>query len=220
MPPGARSVCILLALALVAAQARAEPPPTTAAPVATGTTEVPLAPVPRVTPRLAREAVAAALRAAGSPATRERLSSMAARSRTSAVLPELVVRAARSTDDSLRLSPTVDNPYAYSALGGAGLFLEARMIWRLDRLLFDREEVAVERLRREHAEAMSKVAARVLDVLFAWQRAVVRAEDAKVGAEELEQATLARAEAEATLDFLTAGWFMAATGAGAAPTRH
>ena len=135
------------------------------------------------------------------------LASMTARTRSSAALPELWIRAARSTDDSLRLSPTVDDPYHYTALGGAGTWLEARLAWHLDRLLFDRDEIAVERLRREHSERMGRLIGRVTAVLFAWQRAVLRSEDPKATDEDLEQAVLARAEAEATLNLLTSGWF-------------
>jgi hypothetical protein len=167
-----------------------------------------------VTPSLARDTVAAAFVAAGSPEARAHLSSMSARARTSAVLPELFLRVARSTDDSLRLSPTVDNPYQYSALGGAGIWLEGRLVWHLDRLVFDREEVAVERLRREQADSMAKLRAKVLEALFTWQRAVFRARDPKANADELEQAALSQAEQEATLDVLTAGWF---TGRRASP---
>src|SRR6185436_1363756 len=103
---------------------------------------------------LLQNTVAAALRAAGNAETRRALASMAARTRSAALLPELSVRAARSTDDSLRLSPTVDDPYRYTALGGAGTWLDARLAWHFDRLLFDRDEIAVERLRREHSERM------------------------------------------------------------------
>ncbi|HEX4337516.1 MAG TPA: hypothetical protein VH062_16495 [Polyangiaceae bacterium] len=212
----APSLAALAVMSLVVvSKARAEPPPgapSGAGPVA----RVPGADAGRalpavrpllVTPALARETVAAALRAAGSPEVSAALSSMAARARTSAVLPELFLRAARSTDDSLRLSPTVDNPYQYSALGGAGIWLEGRLVWHFDRLVFDRDEVAVERLRREHADSMAKLRAKVLDALFGWQRAVFRAEDPKANADELEQAALSRAEQEAVLDVLTAGWF-------------
>jgi hypothetical protein len=197
----------LLTSLAAAALARAEPP----AGLAPSVPDQPVAVSPArpalVTPRLARETVAAALRAAGSGAVRAHLASMAARARTAAVLPELFVRAARTTDDSLRLSPTLDDPYHYTALGGAGLWLEGRLVWHFDRLVFDRDEVSVERLRREHDEAMARLRGRVLEALFAWQRAVFRAEDPKANADELEQAILSRAEQEATLDLLTAGWF-------------
>jgi len=198
----------LVTLSFVAApSARADPPSPQPSATAPAMEAVPRLRPALVTPGLARAAVAAAMRAAGSPAVLAQLSSMAARTHTAAILPELFLRAARSTDDSLRLSPTVDDPYHYTALGGAGIWLEARLIWHLDRLVFDREEVAVERLRREHADAMAKLRGRVLEALFAWQRAVLRATDAKASADDLEQAALSRAEQEATLDALTAGWF-------------
>ena len=202
-----RSIWLLL---FAARSGLAEPPEAARVPGAGSAPAV--APLPLVrplplSPRLARETVAAAFRAAGSSAVREHIASMAARSRSSALLPDLSVRAARSTDDSLRSSPTLDDPYRYLSAGGAGLWIEARVTWRFDRLLFDRDEVAIERLRREYSSDLARLAAKVLDVLFTWQRASVRAEDPKASAEELEQATLARAEAEATLDLLTAGWF-------------
>jgi hypothetical protein len=217
MPLGPRCVGRLLSLALLASSAaHAEPPPS---PEAAPLSRVSLSRPPLVTPRLARAAVAAALRAAGSAAERAHLASMAARARTAALLPELFLRAARTTDDSLTLSPTVDDPYHYAALGGAGLWLEARLIWHFDRLVFDRDEVSVERLRREQADAMARLRGRVLEALFAWQRAVFRAEDPKANADELEQAELSRAEQEAILDLLTAGWFTARDGAAAPVAR-
>jgi hypothetical protein len=204
-----RSV-LLLAIALAVRPGHAEPPDTPDVPSGGTRPAIALLPPARqlpLTPRLARETVSAAFRAAGSSAAREHILSMAARARSSALLPELYLRISRSTDDSLRSSPTLDDPYRYYAAGGAGLWLEARLAWHLDRLVFDREEVAVERLRREHATDLARLAAKVLDVLFTWQRASVRVFDPKATAEELEQATFVRAEAEATLDVLTGGWF-------------
>ena len=210
MRAGTGLLCCVLLLALAPRSGHAEPPDTPDAP--SGGAHPAIAPLPLtrplpLTPRLARETVAAAFRAAGSTAAREHILSIAARARSSALLPELYVRVSRSTDDSLRSSPTLDDPYRYYAAGGAGLWLEARLVWHLDRLVFDREEVAVERLRREHATDLSRLAAKVLEVLFTWQRASVRLFDPKATAEELEQATFVQAEAEATLDVLTAGWF-------------
>ena len=211
MASGARATLGFVFSSALTAVARADPP-LPAAPASTGpptpqAVDVPVARPPLVTPGLARATLAAAMRAAANPETRAHLSSMAARARTSAVLPELFLRAARTTDDSLRLSPTVDDPYHYSVLGGAGLWLEARLVWHFDRLVFDRDEVSVERLRREHDGAMAALRGKVLEALFAWQRAVRRSEDPKAGEDELEQALLSRAEQEATLDVLTGGWF-------------
>ena len=225
MHGGVRRALFSLTLSTAAALAHAEPPvaPSASAAAAPPAPEQPVrVPLPLVrpslvTPRLARETVAAALRAAGSAAVRAHLASMAARARSAAILPELFLRAARTTDDSLRLSPTLDDPYHYTALGGAGLWLEGRLVWHFDRLVFDREEVAVERLRREHDDAMARLRGRVLEALFAWQRAVFRAEDPKANADELEQALLSRAEQEATLDLLTAGWFTERTAPSSRP---
>jgi hypothetical protein len=204
-----RRGCVVLSLVLATSGASAEPPDPPRAAVAERTPLPARPPAGRlpVSSALVMETVTAALRAAGNAEMRRMLSSMAARARTSAALPELWVRAARSTDDSLRLSPTVDDPYHYTALGGAGTWLEARLAWHLDRLLFDRDEIAVERLRREHTEAMGRLIGKVTAALFAWQRAVLRMEDANAAEEDLAQAVVARAEAEATLDLLTAGWF-------------
>jgi hypothetical protein len=204
--PGIRVVLLLLPafwLSMVASS-RAEPP-------AAGPVEV-LRP-PLVTSRLAREAIAAALRASGFPAERRALESMASRARTSAALPELWLRASRSTDQSLRLSPTLDDPAHYSELGGAGILLEARLMWHLDRLVFDSDELSVERLKNDRADAAAKLSQRVLETLFAWQKASLRAEDPDGSPEDKEAAWLAKVQAEVTLDVLTAGWFGARSGA-------
>jgi hypothetical protein len=167
--------------------------------------------VPLVTPTLARQAIAVALAAAGHPAVRRLLSSLAGRARSSAILPEVVLRAARSTNDALRLSPTVDDPYHYSESGGVGWWLEARLVWHLDRLVFDRDEIAVERLRAEREGDAAKLAKRVVDTLFDWQRAAFSADDPASSDEDRQAAALAEAEAEVVLDVLTDGWFTART---------
>lgn len=186
--------------------ARAEPPaPGPTPPTPRAARDV--APPPLVTSRLAREAISAALRASGYPEARRDLASMATRARTSAALPELWLRASRSTDQTLRLSPTVDDPAHYSELGGAGVLLEARLIWHLDRLAFDRDELSVERLKIDRAEAAARLSQRVMETLFAWQKASLVAEDPNALPEDRELAAIGKLEAEVTLDVLTAGWF-------------
>jgi hypothetical protein len=160
-----------------------------------------------VSSRLAREAIAAALKAARYPEANDRLDGLKTRARVSAVLPELWVRAARSTDQSLRFAPTVDDPYHYSEAGAAGFLVEARLAWHFDRLLFDRDELAVERLRVERSDGAAKLAAKVLNLLFAWQKARLRQADPKVSDDEQSTAALDEAEAEIELDVLTSGWF-------------
>jgi hypothetical protein len=161
-----------------------------------------------VTPGLARAAVRAALSAARQAEAWERLSSLETRARTSAWMPDLAFRVARNTDESLRLSPTIDEPYHYTAAGGVGWWIDARLSWHFDRLVFDTHELAVERLRVEHAERTGKLVSKVLATLFGWQRASLKAEDPKATPEEQERAELDRAEAEILLDQLTGGWFL------------
>jgi len=158
-------------------------------------------------PALARRAVGAALRAHGYPAGRRRLSSMSSRARLSAMLPEVRLKAARSNDESLRLTPTSSDPYRYTQAGGSTLWSEARLTWKLDRLVFADEELAVERLRQRRDKARLELVEHVLAALFTWQRALVKSADSSLLPNERTLAQLDALEAEATLDVLTGGWF-------------
>lgn len=201
-----------LFLSSVSARSGAEPPASPRAP------DLPDAPAraspsteagPRrlVTSAFAGAAVRAALSAAHAGEAWARISSLAARAHSSAILPEVVVRVARNTDESLHLSPTADDPYNYTAVGGAGWWLEGRLIWHLDRLVFNTHDLGIERLRVEHADRTGRIAAKVLETLFAWQRAALRAADGSAPDDERASAELDEAEAEIMLDELTGGWF-------------
>jgi len=170
--------------------------------------------VPALTPELARGTVRAALRAGGSGRARMRLDSLESRARSSAALPELSLRAARSTDESLRLTPTVDDPYRYSQAGGTSLLFEARLGWKLDRLVFADEELGVERLRGERARAEARLVERVLALLFAWERARGALADPELLEVERLLAELEILKAEVSLDLLTGGWFTSRTHSG------
>ena len=107
---------------------------------------------------LARAAVQAALRANDVSLRRSELEGLATRARASAALPELRFRAAHSNDQSLRLAPTLEDPDRYTLDGGNDLMLEASVTWRLNRLVFADEEIAVERLvleRERNTERLS-----------------------------------------------------------------
>jgi hypothetical protein len=162
-----------------------------------------------VTPRLARACVGAAWRSAGLGADDARLDAIVSRARWSALLPEARVRAVRFQDERLSTTETGGDPRLYDATG-ANLGLEARLTWRLDRLLYADDEPAFERMKLERHDARARVAARVLEALFHWQRAWLDVRLLGIGArgtrDELE-ASLKLAEAEAALDVLTAGWF-------------
>lgn len=163
------------------------------------------APVP---PKLARSCVAAALRASGLGMDDAKLDALVTRARESAYFPETRLRAMRlwSDADHVTTLATTDTPNFYDAVG-ANLVLELRLTWRFDRLLYSGEESAIERVRLERQDARARLATHVLEVLFAWQRAMVQAREALAGTREEAEAHLRIAETEATLDVLTAGWF-------------
>jgi hypothetical protein len=161
-------------------------------------------------PSLARRCVAAAWRAAGLGPDDAAIDALVSRSRSSALLPETRFRAMRLWDDAAHattLATTNDTTY-YDAIG-ANLVLEVRFTWRLDRLLYAGDEATLERVRLERQEARARLAGRTLEALFAWQRARVDITSAGPALREQAEARLRAAEAEATLDVLTAGWFSA-----------
>jgi hypothetical protein len=160
-----------------------------------------------VSPDAARIAVRAALRHAKLLDPAARVDALATRARTSALLPELRFRVSRLVDEEQQLSPTEYDAGRITASGGTSLWLEARATWRLDRLVFTDDEVALERMRHDRYEAQAKLTERVLALLFAWQKA--RALELSPGKSPEAQLTarLAALEAEASLDVLTDGWF-------------
>jgi hypothetical protein len=163
---------------------------------------------PLVLPALARRCVAAALRASGLGTDDARLDAIVSRARSSALFPEARLRAMRLWDDAAHattLATTNDTTY-YDAIG-ANLVLELRLTWRLDRLIYAGDEPNIERLRLERQDARARLATRTLEVLFAWERAAVDDAGAAPGSRDEIAARLRAAEAAATLDVLTAGWF-------------
>jgi hypothetical protein len=153
----------------------------------------------------ALKAVREAWRAAGLTELDSAADSLATRARTSALLPELRLRALRSTDESLRYSDGEYNPTNVTQADGADLLLEGRLTWRLSRLVFAGEEVALLRLRGQQVAARQRIAKQVLDALFAWQ-AAQRALAAAALTEEAWDAWLDAIRAEAALYVLTDGW--------------
>jgi hypothetical protein len=171
--------------------------------------ERPQATRPLATPALsalARGALAAARRAEQAPERERALDGLASRARVSALLPEVRFRAARTRDETLRLTPTTDDPYRVSLAGGDAVVLEGAATFRLSRLLFVDEELAVERLRLERERAWERRIARVLDRVLAWHAALVRLSTAADDTEALRW-SLEAESAAVELDVLTNGWF-------------
>ena len=197
------------------ARAPAQPvqpvPPSEPPPVAPAPPPSPPPPLraPRVPASAARGAVAAALDHAGLRDASARVDGIATRARASALLPELRLRVARGVDEAESVVPTEYDPGRTTASGGTTLWLEGRATWRLDRLVFADDELALERLRAEREEARAKVAARALELLAAWQKAGLDAARAERDGldDDLAVAELARVRAELALDDLTGGWF-------------
>jgi hypothetical protein len=163
----------------------------------------------RVTPLVARGAVDAALLRAKLVDPDAHVDAIASRARTAAMLPELRLRASRTADEGQSLSPTSYDPQRTTTTGGTSVWLEARATWRLDRLVFSDDEVALERARAQRAEQRQKLVERVLTLLFGWQRALALEDDAHASPEEHLAASLRVLETEAELDLVTGGWFTA-----------
>jgi hypothetical protein len=159
-----------------------------------------------VTFEVARACVHAAWQVAG-VAEDDRIDGLAGRARWSAVLPELRLRLARNIDESGRLSTTLDDPAHYTEAGGTSHWMEARLTFRLDRVLFADEEIALERLRADRAELRSRTAAKALHALFEWQRAYTLAADASLTVADHWAAVGRELETSAVLDVMTDGWF-------------
>ena len=167
----------------------------------------PSEPPTRVDASLARGAFRAALVRDRDAATEERLDSLSTRSRTSASLPELRLRVMRVIDEDEALAPTAYDPGRVTASGGTSTWLEARATWRLDRWVFAREEIAVEKMRMTRARARRAIEHDVLEALGRWQRARWMSLDPETPAERRIAAELEAAAAEAALDVITDGWF-------------
>ena len=160
-----------------------------------------------VTPAVARRAVTAAWRTAGLGVNDARIDSMIARARSSAALPEARFRAMRVfLLDGAQPSIIPIDSTSYTSTEPT-LVLEGRLTWRLDRLVFADDEPSLERLRLEQKDARSKIAGKVLDALFQWQRAWLALQSVKPGSRESTDATMRLIEAEAGLDVMTGGWF-------------
>lgn len=184
------------------------PPPPPSRPAASPSPPAPSLPRLLVSSALARGCVASALRASGLAEGDAAIDALVARARASAWLPETRMRATTLLDDASHATTlaTSDGTNYYEAVG-SDLVLELSLTWRLDRLVYTGDEAALERVRMMRQRARSRVAARTLELLFAWQRASLDAADAAKGTREELDAWLHASEAEAKLDVLTDGWF-------------
>ena len=159
-----------------------------------------------VTTELASRAVKAAWHVAGLDTTSE-LEGLANRARWSGLVPEARFRATKRYGDTEAENTNVTGRTTTRYDARDDLWLEGRLTFRLDRLLFASEELAIERIRGDRSEARNRVTARVLSALAQWQRAVLEESSAAPGSFDALQAELRRADAEAHLEAWTGGWF-------------
>lgn len=151
----------------------------------------------------ARAVVLAAERAAGVGSGHARIDELASRARKSGLLPEARFRATRYVDDRASADALAEQS-RLSDSSAQSLGLEARLTFRLDRLIFADEEPQLERTRLDVESFRTKLAQKTLELLFRWHRARV---EARAQGPDAEEAALTAAELEASLDALTGGWF-------------
>jgi hypothetical protein len=156
---------------------------------------------------LARGAVRAALVRARAGPRRDELEGLSTRARASGIVPELRLRLAHALDEDQSLSPTEYDPDRITASGGTSLWIEGRATFRLDRLVFAGEEVAIERLRSEQARAERAIERDVVRAIGSWQAAQVLLSDPDATEAARVRAEIDAAVSEAELDVLTDGWF-------------
>jgi hypothetical protein len=156
---------------------------------------------------LARGAVRSAWRASGIEVNDARIDEMISRSRLSVLLPETRLRVVQVLQDGEHTTSYVNTAGTIIDTSGSTTTLEARLTWRLDRLLFAGDEPTLERVRLEREEARTRIGGRVLELLFAWQRALLDEAASDTGSRAEVEAGLRQSEAEISLDVLTGGWF-------------
>ena len=186
-------VSLLLAAFLLPRGARADPP-----------SAEPFRLFP-LTPSAARALVSASLRASGLDTKDASLDALAQSARSSAWLPEVRFRVARTDEDHTTIlfkDPT--DPYDTS---GVKMMVEARLSWRLDRIVYSGDEAQIEHLRVVRIEARERLMRKTLDTFFALERSLTDLAHAAPQSREAEDAGFRAFEAAATLDVLTAGWF-------------
>lgn len=160
-----------------------------------------------LTVRRAGQVVQAALDHHRSAANNKRLRTLALRARYAAGLPDVRLRGGSSADESLRLTPTLDDPARYTQQGARDLWFDAQLTWHLDRALFAPEEVALERLRRSREKDSQELVVRAIAALKIWQKALIDLQEPLRLPEERQRLQLLALGEAALLDALTGGWF-------------
>lgn len=159
---------------------------------------------------LARGVVRAAIALLRDGGAADRLDGLATRARASALLPEIRVRIGHDVDEGATVSPTEYDPTRVTSSGGSSLWVEGRATFRLDRLVFADDEVAIERMRADREKEERALTDRILALLEKWQAAeMAMADPGVVDPDVRARADVARIASAAALDVLSGGWFSA-----------
>ena len=134
--------------------------------------------------------VSAAYRASGLAASDERATSWRWRTHLAALVPSISVRDGRDATWRDISDPTIGYVSVFSVAA----------TWRLDRLVFDPNELRISAIEAARRRERRRVAATAIHAYFAWRHAsLAAARDPRWG--------LRAEEAAAELDALTDGWF-------------
>ena len=91
--------------------------------------------------------------------------------------------------------------------GGSSVWIEGRATFRLERLVFADEEVALEKMRGERRKLEREIADDVLKSFAIWQRATGSLSTPDIDDEIRAKLDIERVVEETRLDVLTNGWF-------------
>lgn len=137
-----------------------------------------------------------------------RIRSLIRRSRLSGLSPELRLRGvlgfdrATSTEESVGIYPGDT-----TVRGGRDSLAEARLTFRLDRLVLGDGEPSLERQRIDLAAERRKLIQEALELLFDWRLRSSRASDISLPEGERIEAAIEAESALSELHLLTGGWF-------------
>lgn len=147
------------------------------------------------------------LEARGVKRAEERIDSLIRRERTSGLLPELRLRGAHGFDQSLALASVGAVPGQSTTRDGSDLLLEARLTFRLNRLVVGDSEVALERARQTLFDKAEDAVKDALGQLLIFRKASVLAKQDDRSDDEKLEAELQAEGARIRLHMLTGGWF-------------
>ncbi len=136
------------------------------------------------------------------------LASLHRRSRLSGLVPELRLRGVYGFDETVSQQDSGGlYPGDSTTRGGRDSLVEARLTFRLDRLIYGDRESSLYQKRRDVLSQSRKDQKDAIDALVAWMTAKREASDPSLLPDELFQALGREEQALLTLYHLTGGWF-------------